>query len=85
MTPIPMDIRRIFMTKYDDSYKEKIYMILYWAADKISFDTSFIDSCEQRLVDGKHLTEGQEIAIDNIIRKFKIRGKDDRNSKHQSS
>ena len=52
---------------------EKIEMVLEWAYKHPKFDTSFIESLEEALSKYDYLTDAQSEALDNIIKKFRIK------------
>jgi DNA polymerase III epsilon subunit-like protein len=47
--------------------------VLEWAATKPGFDTSFVESLQERLALGRELSGSQMVALRNIITKWKIR------------
>ena len=53
--------------------EEKIEMVLSWAdAKDRGFDTEFVESMQDHLVDIGELTKAQESALDNIIDRWGI-------------
>ena len=57
----------------DHSYEDKVHAILEWAHEtQTDFDTELAENCRDTLESGRDLSTGQERAIDNIIRGFKI-------------
>lgn len=56
-----------------DEVLHKIKKVIEWAENNQSFDLTFINSLHDRISQGRDLTEAQENALDNIIRKFKIK------------
>lgn len=57
---------------YNMLYKEDLNKVMKWADNNPSFDPTFVISLQKRLVSGKDLTQAQEEALENIIKKFKI-------------
>lgn len=55
-----------------ESDEEKIKLIMDWAADNDSFDSSFVEDMLNRIEKGGSLTEKQSQALDNIIDKWQI-------------
>lgn len=66
--------------RYDGNFiadlisEDKIEGILSWARDHtdVDFDTSFVEDMDDRLEEYGELTEGQDEALSNIIRSFRI-------------
>jgi len=50
----------------------KVKAVLAWAQEHPSFDTAFMESLSERLLEGRSLTEGQSTSLNNIIKRFKI-------------
>lgn len=57
---------------HEFSPAQKIETVLEWAETKQDFDTSFVKSIENYLEKHERITDRQEEALDNIIRRFKI-------------
>ncbi len=51
---------------------DKIERILEWAEAHPSFDTSFVEDLKRQYEENGELTDMQEDAINNILRKFRI-------------
>ena len=47
--------------------------VLDWAQDQVDFNTEFLESLQERLENGRELTERQREALDNIIEKWGIK------------
>lgn len=55
------------------SAKEKIRAVLNWAVNsEVEFNTTFVESLDAQVKDGKFLSSKQEWALNNIISKFNI-------------
>lgn len=52
--------------------EDKIEKVLKWADKNPNFDTTFIESLAEQLSNGKDLTDAQENALNNIIKRFRI-------------
>lgn len=64
----------IDFTSYEsNSNFSKINLVLKWAENNIWFDTSFVDSLKQSCERKGSLTDNQLNALDNIIKKLKIK------------
>lgn len=50
----------------------RIHSVLKWAQDRLDFDTTFIGSIKKSCEKTGKLSEAQNRALDNIIKKFKI-------------
>lgn len=57
----------------EEDYEDKIDRILEWAKSRPTFSTRFVASVKKYYMENGELTSAQEVAIDNIITKFKIR------------
>ena len=57
--------------------EQKIDMVLEWAESRPNFDTEFIHSLKEALDEYDELTYSQSEALDNIIKKFRIKSKYD--------
>jgi len=51
---------------------ELIYVIQSWAKEHNHFDTTFVDKMEKKLGEFGYLTEGQQSALNNIIKRYRI-------------
>jgi hypothetical protein len=61
--------------KWLDQYdaEDKIEAILEWHREESKdFDPSFVLDLQEKIEDGRDLSEGQEKALDNIIKKWKV-------------
>lgn len=55
-----------------NDYGAKLEAIMTWAEDKPDFDTSFVESMQERYESTRGLTSNMEQAIDNIIDQWRI-------------
>ena len=56
---------------------EKCEMILNWALEHTSFDTTFVRSVMEYIDEHDYPTHAQEKALDNIIESFRIEEEED--------
>ena len=69
-----INLKLIDFTSYEsNSNFSKINLVLKWAENNIWFDTSFMDSLKQSCERKGCLTDNQLNALDNIIKKLKIK------------
>jgi len=66
------DTKQVVQTVEDDEAQELITAILEWAEDKHWFDTDFVDQMQDRLDEGRELTDGQLGALRRIAARFGI-------------
>ena len=52
--------------------QEKIDLIKSWAEEHPDFDTTFVDSIQEKLHKNHYLTPGQFTALDNIIERWRM-------------
>lgn len=60
-------------SELEEDYEDKIDLILEWAKSRPNFNTRFVSSVKKYYMENGELTSAQEVAIDNIITKFKIK------------
>lgn len=54
------------------SSKQKLDRILQWSKKNPKFNTSFVNSLQESLQTFDSLTDSQEKAVNNILKKFRI-------------
>jgi hypothetical protein len=63
------------MTPHQENYQrlwDKIESILDWARENPHFDEGFVLKMQQQLLENENLTRNQQIAINNIIEKWRV-------------
>lgn len=58
----------------DDDYEGKIGAIIDWSLDNDWFDVGFVEKMQERINEGKPLTDNMRYAIDNIFDKTVAKG-----------